>query len=86
MASADDLTPLFTAAADRGEAVGYRQGVLTAWNAGTAANTVVVGGTPLTNLPVLNTAGLTAGVVVAVLAAGARRDSWLILGRLTIPV
>lgn len=82
---ADDLAPLINPPDPPG--VGYRQGVLTAWNAGTAANTVVVDGVAFTNLPVLSTAGLAAGAVVALLTVGppGQRSSWLILGKLTIP-
>lgn len=83
MSRGDDLTPLF-APAPAAE-VGYRRGVLTAYNASTNANTVDVDGTTHTNLPILLTTGLAAGQTVAILTIGAAAKSWLILGRITVP-
>jgi len=79
----DDLTPLF--GGQPGPGVGYRQGVVRAWNPVTAENTVEVGGALIENVPVLNTNEvllLAPGDVVGVLTAG---PSWCILGRLTVP-
>lgn len=64
-------------------AVGFRQGLVTAWNANTGANTIQVGGSLLVNVPILNTGeaiALKAGHVVGLLTAG---GSWFILGRIT---
>lgn len=79
----DDLTPLFVSPPPA--EVGYRRGVLTTYNAATFANTVDVGGVTHTNLPILVTAGLAAGQVVAILTVGTASRSWLILGRITTP-
>lgn len=82
----DDLTPLFPP--DPPSGVGYRQGVVVAWNPATAENQVDVGGTLVDNLPILNTSEallLQPGDVVGILAAGRSASSWAILGRLTIP-
>lgn len=79
----DDLAPLFAPPPAAG--VGYRQGVVVAWNPTTAENTIDVGGALIDNVPVLNTNEsllLAPGDVVGVLTAG---QSWCILGRLTIP-
>ncbi|WP_433793933.1 hypothetical protein [Actinoplanes sp. CA-252034] len=80
----DDLVPLLTAP-DSGPSAGFRQGTIVTWNQATAANTVLVGRSLMTNLPILNTseaAILQAGDVVGILTAGA---TWGILGRFTIP-
>jgi hypothetical protein len=79
----DDLVPLLAPAP--GPAVGFRQGVIVTWDQATAANTVLVGRSVMTNLPILNTseaAILQAGDVVGILTAG---RTWGILGRFTIP-
>lgn len=79
----DDLVPLL--APSPGPAVGFRQGVIITWDADTAENTVLVGNSVMTNLPILNTseaAILAAGDVVGILTAG---QTWGILGRFTIP-
>lgn len=79
----DDLVPLLAPAP--GPAVGFRQGVIVTWDQATAANTVRVGNSLLTDLPILNTseaAILQAGDVVGILTAG---RTWGILGRFTIP-
>ncbi|MEV0214302.1 hypothetical protein [Micromonospora sp. NPDC050695] len=82
----DDLTPVL--AAQPAPGVGYRQGVIRSWNTQTAENTVDVGGTLVTNLPILNTNEavlLAPGDVVGILSTGGPVSSWAILGRLTIP-
>ena len=79
----DDLVPLLKESP--GPAVGFRQGFIVTWNRETAENTVVVGRSLMTNLPILNTseaAILAAGDVVGILTAG---QTWGILGRFTIP-
>jgi hypothetical protein len=82
-----DLTPLFAAPPAGG--VGYRQGIVRAWNPATAENTVDVDGALVDNLSILNTNNdalqLAAGDVVGILTTGAAASSWAILGRLTIP-
>lgn len=80
-----DIAPLFAALAGASAAVGFRQGVVRAWNPVTAENTVEVAGALIDNVPVLNTNEallLAPGDVVGILTSG---PSWCILGRLTIP-
>jgi hypothetical protein len=80
----DDLVPLLTTPA-AGPGVGFRQGVIVTWDQASAENTVLVGRSLLTNLPILNTseaAILQAGDVVGILTAG---QTFGILGRFTIP-
>jgi len=79
----DDLVPLLKP--DGGKPVGFRQGVIVSWNPDTAANTVLVGGSLMTNLPILNTSEaslLAEGDVVGILTSG---PTWAIMGRFTIP-
>jgi len=83
----DDLVPVL--AAQPAPGLGYRQGVLRAWNTVNAENTVDVGGMLVDNLPILNTNNdalqLAAGDVVGILTTGAAASSWMILGRVTMP-
>ncbi|MEO3930922.1 hypothetical protein ABGB07_44835 [Micromonosporaceae bacterium B7E4] len=79
----NDLAPLLAAAPSAG--VDLRQGVVLAWNPVTAQNVVQVGGTTMTDLPILNTSEallLAPGAVVGILAAA---STWFILGRVTVP-
>lgn len=79
----DDLVPLLTPPKET--ALGYRQGVVVAWDGVTFANTIQVGTAVLTNLPVLtlaDNADIVAGDVVGILSLG---PSWVILGRFTVP-
>lgn len=82
----DDLVAVLAPPpASGGTAVGFRQGIVRAWDPATAANTVEVGGATLTNLPCLNASEallLQPGDVVSVLTAG---SSWFVLGRIVIP-
>ncbi|PWR08567.1 hypothetical protein DKT68_15230 [Micromonospora acroterricola] len=81
--ASDDLAPIL--AAQPAQGVGYRQGIVRAWNPVTAENTVEVAGALLDNVPVLNTNEallLAPGDVVGILTSG---PSWCILGRLTVP-
>lgn len=85
--ASDDLTPLF--GGQPGPGVGFRQGIIRAWNPLTAENTVEVGGALMTNLTVFNTSeirvlapGDTVGIV-AVGTGGAK--TYGILGRMLIP-
>lgn len=82
----DDLVSLL-ARPEPGPAqpVGYRQGVIISYDQTTGANQVLVGGTTVTDLPLLNTSEallLTPGAVVGILTAG---PSWFIIGRVTVP-
>ena len=82
----DDLAPLFPRPPAAG--VGYRQGIVRAWNPANATNVVEVDGIEVQNLPVLNTSEallLQPGDVVGILTIGQSASSWAILGRLTIP-
>lgn len=74
------LVPLFPA--DSG-ARGNVQGKLTAWNAGTRANTVEVGGVARTNVPVLGTPTLSAPCSVLLVPFGS--SEYLILDRIYTP-
>jgi hypothetical protein len=83
MSRSSDLVPAFDSNTDKG--LGFRQGVVIAWDPDTAENTVLVGGSLMTNLPILNTSEasiLAAGDVVGVLTGGA---TWAIMGRYTVP-
>jgi hypothetical protein len=76
----DNLASLFASGPD---AVRFRQGTITAWNANTGANTITVAGGTLTDVPILNTGeaiALKAGHIVGLLAFG---SAWFILGRIT---
>lgn len=80
-----DLADLFAAPpAAPAQPVEYRQGLVTAWDAGTAANTVQVGGATFTNVPVLtaSVAHIAEGSIVGLITAG---PSWMILGPITDP-
>lgn len=83
----DDLVPLLAPGrgAPAGPAVGFRQGLVITWDTETAENTVLVGGTVMENLPILNTseaAILASGDVVGIMTAG---PTWAIMGRFTYP-
>ncbi len=81
-----DLTSLFTGGLDGpGQPMSYRQGVIVTWNAATLANQVLVGGTTLTDVPVLGVAeaaSLAPGSVVGLMVVG---STWAIIGRLVVP-
>jgi hypothetical protein len=79
-----DLVPLLTGLGG-GKGVGFRQGVVVAWDPDTAENQIQVGNTVIDNLPILNTSEaslLVPGDVVGILTSG---SSWAIMGRLVIP-
>lgn len=83
MSRTDDLAPLLAAAPTAG--VGYRQGLVTAYNPDTGANTVQVAGAALADLPFLNSGdaiAIRAGDTVLLLTLG---GSWFILGRIIAP-
>jgi hypothetical protein len=80
---ADDLVPLLLP--ESGAGLGFRQGVVVEWNPETAENQILIGGTVMQDLPILNTseaALLAPGAVVGVITNGA---TWFVLGRITIP-
>lgn len=76
-----DLSGLFPAG-DR--PFGLIQGQLTAWNAGTLANTVAVLGQPRSNLPILDqaVASMAAGITVVLAPFG---TTYLIVGKIRVP-
>lgn len=82
----DDLTDLFTAQpSGLATPMRYLQGVIQTWNPTTLENTVRVGQTTLTNLPVLGAAeaasyreGITVGIAIV-------NAAWAIIGRFVIP-
>lgn len=79
----DDLAPLFPTADDRG--VVFRQGVILTWDEQTGDNTVDVGGSVQTNVPMLNSSGvvnLAVGDVVGLLAF---KSQMFILGKIITP-
>lgn len=87
----DDLAPLMVAPKADGpsQAVSFRQGTITAFNQITLENTVVMGGTVLTDLPLLGVGEstlLTPGSVVGLLVVGSGATKTVaILGRLVTP-
>lgn len=83
MARSDDLAPLLAPAA--APTLGYRQGIVVAWDPVTFANVVTVGETNMTNLPLLTSSDaalIVPGDAVGILTFG---SSWAILGRFTVP-
>lgn len=79
----DNLAPLLTPPAQPG--LGFRQGLVVAFNANTGANTIEVGGATLSDVPMLNSGeavALKAGHIVGLLTW---QSSWWILGRITLP-
>ncbi|WP_250009140.1 hypothetical protein [Actinoplanes sp. M2I2] len=79
----DDLVPLLGKQPSSGAP--FRQGVIVSWNPDTAANVVLVAGSLMENLPILNTSEaslLKAGDVVGIITSGA---TWAILGRFVYP-
>lgn len=82
---ADDLAGILAPPPDTAPAVGFRQGLVQAWDTTTGANQILVAGGVLTDVPILNTGeavALKVGHVVGLLTAG---GSWFILGRITPP-
>lgn len=80
----NDLIPYLNKPAT-GSPITMRQGVVVSWNSATAENQILVGGSLMTNLKILNTseaALLAPGNVVAILVSG---GTWGILGRFTEP-
>jgi len=82
MGVTDDMAPLYRRG---GPGVRFRQGVVLAWDPATGANTIDLGGSSVTDVPILNTGeaiALRAGHVVGLLGQG---KSWFIIGRVTPP-
>lgn len=83
MGSASDITTLFP---QDGEAeMGFRQGVVLSFDPVTGENTIIVGGTVLTDVPILNMSGATlllAGDVVGLLRS---QTTYFIVGRIVTP-
>lgn len=83
MFRSEDLAPLLTPAGT--PELGFRSGLVLAWDADTGANTIEVGGSQLEDVPILNTGeaiALKAGHVVALIRF---RSSYFIMGRVTVP-
>lgn len=79
----EDLAPLLTPAGT--PELGFRSGLVVAWDSATGANTIEVGGSQLVDVPILNTGeaiALKAGHVVALIRF---RSSYFIMGRVTLP-
>ena len=82
----EDLAPLL--AQQPSGSVGFRQGTVVAWDPITASNVVDVGGTLLTDVPILNSTEsliLKPNDVVGLLSTGEGAKSFWIVGRITIP-
>jgi hypothetical protein len=83
VARSDDLSPLF--AGGRPVSLGFRQGVVVAWDGVTFANEITIGDFTVTNLPVLNladNADIVPGDAVGIFTFG---PTWAVLGRFTVP-
>lgn len=87
--SPDDLSDLFgPKPAGASQDLTYRQGIVLSFNAVTLQNTVQIGSTILTDLPLLGVGEatlLTAGSVVGVLVVGRDTKSMYITGRIVQP-
>jgi len=85
----DDLVPLFGDPPEQpSQDVRFRQGVILAFNQVTLQNTVLVGGTPLSDLPLLGVGEATLlvpGAVVGLLLVGGPAKTMFILGRAVNP-
>lgn len=88
---ADDLEQLFAPPlASPSQDMRYRQGVIQTFNQITLQNTVLVGGTTFTDLPILGVGEstlLAPGAVVGVISVLSERGvaTWAIVGRMVIP-
>ena len=82
----DDLTSLFTAQpAQPAPTIRYRQGIILNWDPVTLENTVMVGGTLLTDLPVLGAAEAASYHEGTVVGLAVIESTWAIIGRFVIP-
>lgn len=88
---ADDLDPLFLPApAAPAQDMRYRQGTILSFNPITLENTVRVGGTVVSNLPLLGVGEATLlapGAIVGITSVLSERGTatWAIIGRMVIP-
>jgi hypothetical protein len=81
--SESDITELFPQDAE--VEMGFRQGIVLSFDLVTGANTINMGGTILTNVPILNLSGTTVlmnGDVVGLLRS---KTNYFILGHIIIP-
>lgn len=81
----NDINDLFVTPTGPAQPMSYRQGTILTFNQTTLQNTVSVGGTTLTDLPILGVAeaaSLTANSVVGVMCVG---STWAIIGRMVTP-
>jgi hypothetical protein len=89
LSTVDDVAGLFLPpAAGPSQTMAYRQGIVTEFNPVTLENKVDVGGTELTDLPLLGVGEATllaAGAVVGLLAIGDTAKTFAIVGRLVHP-
>lgn len=89
MGALDDVAGLFLAPPPGpAQAMAYRQGTIITFDPATLANTVDVGGTVLTDLPLLGVGEatlLTPGSVVGLMVIGGGAKSLAIIGRLVRP-
>lgn len=81
---ADDLKPLFTTAGE--SPTSFHQGRIVSWDNETGANVVSVGGSLLTNVPILNTGEAIALKDGDVIGLTKWRTQWFIIGRITVPL
>lgn len=85
MSTADDLTGIFTQLANTtGGDLGFRAGRVTAWDPVTGANTIVVAGTALSNVPFLSSVGsfvVDVGDVVGLLKV---KSQFFVLGVISV--
>lgn len=79
--SSDDLVP-FLGEADSGD-IGYRSGTVTTWNVETGANTIVVRGTPMVDLPSLATSEILTTQVGDTVGLLKVKSQYFILGKIS---
>lgn len=89
MSAVDDLAAMFLPKpGGPAQAMRWRQGVVEAFNTGTLANTINIGGTSFSNVPVFvhnGTSSIAVGDVVAVIVIGDGGQSMFVLGKITQP-
>src|SRR5690349_6190412 len=82
----EDLASLFDdPPAGPSQPMAYRQGIIQTFNQNTLENTVLVGDSILTNLPVLGVAEAASYVPNTVVGIHCVGSSWSIVGRFAIP-
>lgn len=65
--------------------LGYHQGVITAFNASTGENTVVIAGALINDVPMLNIGDTTSLIVGDTVAVIRYRNAYFIIGRVVVP-